>query len=409
MNRLFLISSSLTNGPGRYTVIDGQVKDGIRVNFPDVSGGRGILIEGYGSFNSTFRNIGSYGPAVNVLGLRPLGFVNDVRCLVIRTYNVSPTTPFPADLVFDNDTFAGSCAMAFFCYVSRVTVQNSDIHTIETINSDVHANLIYVMRSDNCTIRNNNFHDNAAGVGIFFTDFGSSGVQSSNFFIYGNIFRDTNMSSERFIEVRDTGCGMTPETVARIFDPFFTTKFAGRGLGLAAVLGIVRRHLGALFVETSPDSGSVFRLLLPVAKNVHRPTTTKPPVSRTPWRHTGRVLLVDDEDTVRFVANRMLQSFGLEVDAAANGNEAIALFERFSHYDLVILDLTMPGMAGDEVLRRLRMIRADVCVLLMSGFTEQEVVQRFGPNEPAAFVQKPFTVEAMRFQIRQMLDPFATS
>jgi len=205
-----MISSSLTNGPGRYTVVDGQVKDGIRVNFPDVSGGRGILIEGYGSFNSTFRNIGSYGPATNVLGLHPAGFVNDVRCLVIRTYNVSPTTPFPADLVFEYDTFAGSCAMAFFCYVSRVTVQNSEIHTIETINSDVHANLIYVMRSDNCTIRNNNFHDNAAGVGIFFTDFGSSGVQSSNFFIYGNIFRDTNMTSERFIEVRDTAAGTGP-------------------------------------------------------------------------------------------------------------------------------------------------------------------------------------------------------
>lgn len=206
-----------------------------------------------------------------------------------------------------------------------------------------------------------------------------------------------------FIEVKDTGCGMSADTLARIFDPFFTTKFAGRGLGLAAVLGIVRGHMGALFVETSPGHGATFRLLLPASKEAPQPAVPVKTGSRTPWRHSGRILLVDDEDAVRFVGSHMLQSFGLTVETAVNGAEAIALFERFPQYDLVILDLTMPGMAGEEVLRRLRALRADVRVLLMSGFTEQEVSQRFGPDGPAAFIQKPFTVDAMRAQLRSML------
>lgn len=203
-----MISSSLTNGPGRYVLVDGQTTDGIRCNFTDISGGRGILIEGYGSFYSTFRNIGFYGPHTNLLGAVP--FVNDVRCLKIATYDSDVTEPFPADLTFQRCTFAGACAMAYYVHVRSVTVENCDIHTIETVGSEVHVNLIYIMRSDNCTIRWNTFHDNDAGVGIFFTDFGSSGAQSSNFWIYGNVFRDDTNASVRFIDVRDSATNTGP-------------------------------------------------------------------------------------------------------------------------------------------------------------------------------------------------------
>ena len=198
------------------------------------------------------------------------------------------------------------------------------------------------------------------------------------------------------LEVTDNGCGMTPQTKAKIFEPFFTTKFTGRGLGLAAVLGIVRGHKGALKVYSEPGRGSTFRLLLPGAGAASGDTKVE---QRSPseWRGKGTVLVIDDEDSVRMVAGRMLRTLGFEILAAPNGDQGLKMFrERGREISAVLLDLTMPGMDGEETFRNLRLIRPDACVILMSGFNEQEAAARFVGKGLAGFLQKPFTPDELR-------------
>ena len=207
------------------------------------------------------------------------------------------------------------------------------------------------------------------------------------------------------LEISDNGSGMSDETLAKIFDPFFTTKFTGRGLGLAAVLGIVRAHHGALRVSSAAGSGTTFTILFPIEP---APAQPQPAPGRLPatapslaTQHT--VLLIDDEIGVRTVTAGLLERAGFSVLAAGDGQSGVELFGANAHaISVVLLDLTMPQMSGEDALRAMRAIRPDLRVLVLSGYDEYDLASRFAGLEHVAFLQKPFTSQLLYDKLAQM-------
>jgi CheY-like chemotaxis protein len=195
---------------------------------------------------------------------------------------------------------------------------------------------------------------------------------------------------------------MDDATLARIFEPFFSTKFTGRGLGLAAVLGIIRGHKGTLRVTSRVGSGTTFRAYFPVTDEPEQPVPTVE--AEEGYRGEGTILVVDDEPAVREVTAELVRSLGFDAVEAVDGRDALNKAGRAAGpFRLVLLDLTMPQLDGIETLAGLRQTSPAVPVILMSGYSEHELTRRYGDSGLAGFLQKPFTLDELLRSLRRAL------
>ncbi|HEY2413166.1 MAG TPA: PAS domain S-box protein [Pirellulaceae bacterium] len=219
-------------------------------------------------------------------------------------------------------------------------------------------------------------------------------------------FDELHAGDYAYVEVEDNGCGMSSETVAKIFDPFFTTKFSGRGLGLAAVQGIVRGHRGIINVTSTPGQGTLFQVFFPsVLATASKPAASKAAAPEPATPHgDGTVLIMEDDAGVATFTRLVLEDAGFQVLLACDGLEGLDLFQRHSQeIVLVLLDLTMPRLNGVETLQELRCMQPNIQVLVMSGYSEQDVSAHFAGLGASGFIQKPFVPHDLVAKICQLL------
>jgi signal transduction histidine kinase/CheY-like chemotaxis protein len=202
------------------------------------------------------------------------------------------------------------------------------------------------------------------------------------------------------ISVSDTGMGMSVETQLQIFEPFFTTKSEGTGLGLSTVYGIVKQAGGHVSVYSEPGRGTTFKVFLPVQDDHVRPVENVHAGARN---ETGTVLLVEDDEAVRALARRTLEGKGYAVVEAADGEEALRIATGHNAIDVVITDLTMPRLGGEELAARIRETRPDAGIVLMSGFSEVSLLREGRIREHGHFLEKPFTPNALVDVVREAM------
>ncbi|MEL6823032.1 MAG: response regulator [Calditrichota bacterium] len=205
------------------------------------------------------------------------------------------------------------------------------------------------------------------------------------------------------ISVIDQGCGIFPDTLKLIFDPFFSTRFIGRGLGLPTVLGIVRSHNGGVSVESTPEVGSTFHVMLPLPEgepiSIHAEEEHE-----NDWSGGGTIMVVDDEAIVRNLFSRILRRNGFDVVTASSGEEAVDLFqERPQLYSLLILDMTMPGIDGLETFQRMKALHPDINAVICSGYSEVGLSENPKTRGISAFIKKPFNIDDVTNTLKRVL------
>jgi len=324
----------------------------------------------------------------------------------------------PALASFGRQAASLTSQMLAYAGKSRTSTENVDLNSIVTdtvhllrLSISKNANLDFALSSDPLAIEADPSQIRQIIMNLVINASDSIGdavgrirVSTSRLTVTPEILREARLGQELspgeyvVFEVNDNGCGMSEETMARIFDPFFTTKFAGRGLGLAAVLGIVRSHRGAFFVQSTLGLGSTFRLVLPPSRRSLAQNRTAATSSGTaePFLKPGHFLVVDDEPSVRKLTCNVLEKEGHSVALASDGYEALALaLAHGGRFTAVLLDLTMPGMDGPSTLKELRQMKIDAPVLIMSGYSEIDARKRFADEAQLAFLPKPFTGEIL--------------
>ncbi len=233
-----------------------------------------------------------------------------------------------------------------------------------------------------------------------------TGVMNTDDSSWQTSFVQDDLSQGRYVylEVSDNGCGMDEKTLQHIFDPFFTTKFTGRGLGLSAVLGIIRGHQGTLKVDSKPGKGTCFRMLLPIS---HQKVTSDEMTQENEknWHSSGTILIIDDEDAILEIASIMIEDMGFKAVTAVDGIEGVKAYRQYQdEITAVLLDMTMPKMDGQECFQELHKINNEIIVILSSGYNEQDAISHFTNKGLAGFIQKPYRSEALEQVIRAAID-----